>query len=74
MQKNRQMTREDVINLLRRDVARLGSQKRLAQEIGVSEPHISEMLNGTRDPGPVVLKHYGIERIVVYRPSTNKQK
>lgn len=46
---------------------RLGSQRALAKELGVSEPYLSDVINGRRDPGPKILKALGLERIVDYR-------
>ena len=44
----------------------LGSQKAVAESVGVSPAYISEILNGTREPGRTVLEALGFERVVMY--------
>lgn len=44
-----------------------GSQKGFAQKIGVSEQYLSDILKGRREPGPKILKWFGLERTVYYR-------
>ena len=46
---------------------RLGSQRALAKELGVSEPYLSDVIRGRREPGPKLLKARGLERVVDYR-------
>lgn len=43
-----------------------GSQRTLAREIGVSEPYLSDVLNGRREPGAKLLEGLGYRRVVVY--------
>lgn len=49
--------------LFRTDLATLGGVK-LAEEIGVSPQHISDVKQGHRTPGPKVLAYYGLEKVV----------
>jgi transcriptional regulator with XRE-family HTH domain len=57
-----------VLGLLRNDVERLGSQKALAEAIGIGAPYLSDVLKGNRDPGPSILKFYGLREESVYVP------
>jgi hypothetical protein len=41
--------------------------RELAQEIGVSVPFLSYVLNRQRDPGPTILKFLGVERTETVR-------
>lgn len=47
---------------LRTEVARAGSQDRLAREWGVSQHHLSRVLAGSRRPGPTVRDRLGMAR------------
>jgi|GEM_PF-4516284 transcriptional regulator with XRE-family HTH domain len=38
------------------------SIREYAKEIGVSAPYLSDVLHGNRNPGPKILKHFGIKR------------
>ena len=60
--------REDVLELMKADVVRLGSQKALAEAIGVSPGHVSDVLEGSRGPGPSILRFYGLREESVYVP------
>ena len=53
-------TKEEV---LRRLAEKQGSrtQTALAEEIGISRPYLSDVLNGRRDPGPAILSFVGLE-------------
>lgn len=44
-----------------------GSQKAFANEAGVSEQYLSDVLNNRRDIGEKLLKWFGMERVVLYR-------
>lgn len=59
------LTQSQVIELLRK---RQGGRPaaRLAQELKISAAYLSEILNGTREPGPSVLDKIGLHRIVLY--------
>jgi transcriptional regulator with XRE-family HTH domain len=43
------------------------SQKALAKELGISEPYLSDFLNGRRDAGPAILKALGFDHMPFYR-------
>jgi predicted transcriptional regulator len=58
------MTREEVVALLQRMADRAGSQRALAKEIGVTAAYVGQVLDGKRDPGPAILKVFGLRRHV----------
>ena len=58
--------RADLLLRIRKDIARLGSQKALAGAIGIGEPYLSDILHGNRDPGKSVLRFYGLKEESVY--------
>ncbi len=58
----------EVIAKLRADVERLGSQKALAEAIGVHPSYVGDVLKGVRDPGPSILRFYGLREESVYVP------
>ena len=39
------------------------TQRQLADEIGVTEGHISRIMNDRDDPGPKVLKYLGLRKL-----------
>ena len=57
----------DPIEVLRARITRAGSQSQLAQELGVSEGHLSDVLSGRRRPGPRLLAAIGLTQVVEYR-------
>jgi DNA-binding transcriptional regulator YdaS (Cro superfamily) len=61
------MNAEDVRDLLRRKVEQAGSQAAWADERGVTPAYVSDVLRGTREPGPAILNALGLERVVSYR-------
>jgi len=54
---------------MREDVERLGSQKALAEAIGVHPSYVGDVLKGVRDPGPSILRFYGLREESVYVPT-----
>lgn len=44
-----------------------GTQKELAEEIGVSQAFLSDVLAGHREPTGKILDYLGLERVTVYR-------
>lgn len=60
------MTRKAVQQHLQRLVSDSGDQKRAATMLGVSATYLSEVLRGTKVPGPKILKALGLRRIEMY--------
>ena len=56
------MTHAELVATLERLVQRVGSQKALAQKLGVSEAYLSDVLGG-RPPGRKLLDPLGLERV-----------
>ena len=55
-----------VIDLIFAAAKNAGSQKALAQEWGISEQYLSDILKGRREPGNKVLKQLGLRKMVIY--------
>lgn len=51
----------DVVRLLKKQLILRINQKALAEELGISQQHLSDMLHGRRAPGPAVLDLLGLE-------------
>lgn len=49
------------------------TQAALASELGISVTHLSDILNGRRAVGPLVLEALGLERVVSFRPRKSDQ-
>lgn len=45
------------------------TQHEVAEEIGVSDVYLSDVLNGRRDPGPKILTALNLSATTVYEPS-----
>ena len=59
---------EEVLNLLRAEVARAGSQVAWAKQHGVDRPTLNIVLNGGRKTiPPQILKAVGLKKIVAYK-------
>lgn len=54
------------LGTLRRLVRTRGSQSAVAKRLGISASYLHDILNGTRQPGPKVLKSLGLKRKTVY--------
>lgn len=61
------MTLVQVLDLLRRDCAKLGGQAAWAAAHGVSPAYVSDVLNGRREPGESILRALRLERAVTYK-------
>ena len=57
----------DVIEMIDEKLAIMGTQKEVANSLGISAQHLCDILLGKRELGPKVLKGLGIERVVTYR-------
>lgn len=61
------MKPEDVIKLLKNACAKAGGQKTWAAQVGISLPHVNDVLHSRRAPGQKICKALGIERVTTYR-------
>jgi hypothetical protein len=68
------MSKEELLNvgevrdLIRDEIADWGSQKALAQRIGISPAYLSDVLLMRRDPGPKIAEYFELEAVTFYRP------
>ena len=58
---------EEVIDLVKREVARAGSQSEWAREIGGRQSDISNALNGRRKPTKSILNALGLKMVQAYQ-------
>jgi hypothetical protein len=45
------------------------TQRAVAQQLGVSQAYLSDVLAGRRKPGKKILDGLGVERRIVYQPT-----
>lgn len=75
MPKSEFLLLEDVLDILRAEVARVGSQSEWARQNEVSRTILNRILSGRRALQPKVLKALGLKETVVYeRQVTNDLK
>lgn len=56
----------DPVALLKTKLKRV-SLRELARTIGCSPPYLSDVMNGKRDPGPLILRYLGLRKVVSVR-------
>jgi len=56
----------EVRAMLQAEVTAIGSQKLLAEKLGVTHPFITGVLNGSRKLTPRVLEHLGLAKVTRY--------
>lgn len=61
------MTTDELLAHLRRLVDEAGTQKDLAQQLGVSTAYLNDVLLKRKEPGKKLLAAIGFERVVIYR-------
>ncbi len=61
------MELKQVQNLLKQRARTLGSQKRLALQLGVSQQYLSDVIHGRRMPNAKILRAMGLELVPCYR-------
>jgi hypothetical protein len=64
------MTEREVTEIIRRNIAMAGSLRELARQWKVSAALISDVMNRRRSPGPKILDHLNLRRVVrvTYEP------
>ena len=60
--------REEMVASLSQATQAAGGVKPWASVQQTSASYVYEILRGTRDPGPAILRSLGLERVIVYRP------
>ena len=58
------MTKADVVRRLKERTHAAGSQAALARELRITPAYLSQVLRGTREPGPKLLQALGLERVI----------
>lgn len=61
--------RKDVIDELREHIKAAGSQRKLAEILGVSETFISHIVHGRSEPSKKLLAYMSIEPVIRYKIS-----
>lgn len=61
------LTREKIITILQGRRAALGSQKAVADSLGVSQQYVCDVLNGRREPGKKMLTALGFSKEIGYK-------
>lgn len=62
------LDREAVLERIKADVERLGTQKAVAEAMGIHPSYLGDVLKGVRDPGPSILRFYGLVERSIYVP------
>lgn len=60
------LNRDEVNELIRDLVKQEGTQTAAAAKLGIVSSYMSDLLKGKRDPGPEVLKFFGLEKKIIY--------
>lgn len=61
-------TKEDVLVFLENEIKRLGSQAAFARAWGMSPTYVSEVVSGSRDPGPKILTAFRLAERKLFVP------
>ena len=67
------MTRDKLIAMLLRMKGKR-TQIQLANQLGVSTQYLGDVLAGKREPGKTILDALKLERMVMYKPVSAKEK
>lgn len=68
---NDESSKYDPIAMLRARLTADFNQSALANEMGISDQYLSEILRQKRPPSERILDFLGLERVVTYRPKTD---
>jgi plasmid maintenance system antidote protein VapI len=63
-----EITKEELANILGEMVTKWGSQKAVAEHLGISNSYLSDILSGMRPASDTVARKLGYKRIVKYAP------
>ena len=56
----------DLAKRLKDFVTEHGTQKEAAEELGISQSYLSDLIRHARQPGPDILRKLGLRKTVVY--------
>ncbi len=60
-------SKEEVLSRLRKAKKSAGTQQALADQMGVSQVYLSDVLNGRREPGPAILAFLNLKAETVFK-------
>ena len=60
------MDKADLVEHFKQRVAQYDTHKAAAEAIGISPQYLHDVLNGHREPGPIILKWLGAKKIIMY--------
>lgn len=60
------MTAADIREAMQAEALRLGSKSALAEAIGTTRSHLSDMMRGRRSPAECVVRYFGLKTVKVY--------
>ena len=60
------MTHDELLEYLKGEVTAANTQKEFAEEVGISEQFLTDVLHGRREITGKLLKYFGREKIVTY--------
>ena len=64
------LTYEDISILLRKRVDDAGSQKKLAEQLGIGAPYLHDLLAGNRPITPLIARKLGYQIVIRFDPIT----
>ena len=67
------LTKDDVRKLVEKMILQ-STQREVAKKIGVSMSYLNDYLHGRRDLGPTFFRGLGLEKVILYRHATKKQR
>lgn len=60
------MTKTEFLEYLKSLVTEAGTQKALAEKLGINQAYLSDILAGHREPADKILKALGMKATVIY--------
>lgn len=67
MAKDNEVTQAEILDTIRQMVSKWGSQKAVADHLGISNAYMSDILNGNRDISTAVARRLGYTKVVKYK-------
>jgi plasmid maintenance system antidote protein VapI len=71
MAKKEEISNTEILSIIRQMVDKWGSQKKVADHLGISNAYMSDILAGNRDVSDTVARKLGYKRVVKYAPDGN---
>ena len=71
--KQRILGLDEVVRILRQEVARAGSQAEWARETGVSRPNLNSTITGKRPPTKDVLNALSLKKVFAYTRQSQRR-